>query len=193
LTNLPADQALAPALQVLATATPACWDRTCQEIADRLGVDSDTDTDTARRQLHRAVRAWHDDPRAAATRQLDNARQVRARLEAVTTQTPEQRWSTAAARIDPRLPQQQDWPALAATMQHLHEQGHDVQTLAQASAAEEPLARNRPAQDLRYRLAVIAPPQPTTSRPATTGIPRRPETERRATNLTPVRPTQPHR
>jgi hypothetical protein len=91
---------LAPAAEVLATATPAVWDRTCQEIADRLG----TDTDTTRRALHRAVRACHDDPRAAATRQLDNTRQVRARLEAAVAQTPEQRWAATAIRIDPACP-----------------------------------------------------------------------------------------
>jgi len=43
-------------------------------------------------------------------------------------------------------------------MQHLHDEGHDVQTLARASAADEPLAPTRPAQALRYRLAVIDPP-----------------------------------
>ncbi len=154
LTNLPADQALTPVVDVLATATPASWDRTCQEIADRLG----TDTETTRRALHRAVRSWHDDPHGAATRQLDNAREVRARLQAAATQTPEQRWAPTATRIDPRLTTQRDWPALARTMQHLHDEGHNVDTLARASAADEPLALGLPAQDLRYRLAVIAPP-----------------------------------
>ncbi|MDQ3527230.1 MAG: toprim domain-containing protein, partial [Actinomycetota bacterium] len=154
LTNLPADQALEPAVQVLATADPAGWERTCQEIADRLG----TDTDTTRRALHRAARGWHDDPRTVATQQLDNTREVRTRLLAAATQTPEQRWAATADRLDPRLTTQQDWPALARTMQHLHDEGHDVQTLARASITDEPLAPTRPAQALRYRLAVIDPP-----------------------------------
>ncbi|MCE0485440.1 MobF family relaxase [Ornithinimicrobium sediminis] len=153
LTNLPADQALHPAVQVLATATPATWDRACTEIADRLGTDSGT----TRRALHQAVRAWHDDPHTVATHQLENLREVRARLETAARQTPEQRWAPIADRLDPRLTAQQDWPALAATMQHLHDEGHDVETLARASVATEPLVTSRPAQALRYRLAVTAP------------------------------------
>jgi hypothetical protein len=96
-------------------------------------------------------------------------------------------------KIDPRLPQQQDWPALARTMQHLHEHGHDVETLARTSAAEEPLARNRPAQDLRYRLAVIGPPLPRTTKPVVTTTPSRPETERQTSAATQDHPAGPRR
>ncbi|WP_131104480.1 MobF family relaxase [Ornithinimicrobium sufpigmenti] len=152
LTNLPADEALEPAARVLATADPSSWDRTCIEIADRLGIDEET----TRRALHQAIRAWHDDPHAVATQQLDTTRDVRARLEAAALQTPERRWAATAARLDPRLAAQEDWPALAHVMQHLHDEGHDVQALARASITDEPLVSSRPAQALRYRLATYA-------------------------------------
>ncbi len=170
------------------TATPAGGDHTCADVADRLGVDSGT----VRRQLHRSLRAKHDKPGTVAARQLDHASDARGRLEAAATQTPEQRWVAIAIRIDPRLPGQQDWPALAATMQRLHDVGHDVLALARASTDAEPLAPNSPAQDLRSRLAVIAPPEPPTTRPVLTRTPRRPESERQSVT-TPDRATGPYR
>ncbi|MFB9733453.1 MobF family relaxase [Ornithinimicrobium kibberense] len=176
LTNLPADEALEPAARVLATADPSSWDRTCTEIADRLG----TDEQTTRRALHQAISAWHDDPHAVATQQLDNARDVRARLEAAARQAPEQRWAPLADQLDTRLTAQEDWPALAHVMQHLHDEGHDVQALAQASITDEPLVSSRPAQALRYRLVVVVPSAGSTQGPkdAIAKIPARPETER---------------
>ncbi|MGD8150430.1 MobF family relaxase [Ornithinimicrobium sp. Y1694] len=191
LTNLPVDEALEPAARVLATADPSSWDRTCTEIADRLG----TNDETTRRALHQAVRAWHDDPHAVATQQLDNTRDVRGRLEAAARQAPEQRWAPLADRLDPRLTAQEDWPALAHVMQHLHDEGHDVQTIAQATITNEPLVSARPAQALRYRLAVIAPPTDSTPRPraAAPAMPARPETERAAANTPPRRPAIPGR
>lgn len=175
----------------MATADPSSWDRTCIEIADRLG----TDEETIRRALHQAVRAWHDDPHAVATQQLDNTRDVRARLEAAARQAPEQHWAPLADRLDPRLTAQEDWPALAHVMQHLHDEGHDVQALARASVTDEPLVSARPAQALRYRLAVIAPPTDSTPRPrdAAPARPARPETERAAANTPSRRPAGPGR
>lgn len=191
LSNLPVDEALELAARVVATADPSGWDRTCIEIADRLG----TDEETIRRALHQAVRAWHDDPHAVATRQLDNTRDVRARLEAAARQAPEQHWAPLADRLDPRLTAQEDWPALAHVMQHLHDEGHDVQALARASVTDEPLVSARPAQALRYRLAVIAPPTDSTPRPrdAAPARPARPETERAAANTPSRRPAGPGR
>uniref|UniRef100_UPI00137B49B5 hypothetical protein n=1 Tax=Ornithinimicrobium cerasi TaxID=2248773 RepID=UPI00137B49B5 len=122
-----------------------------------------TDEATTRRALHQAVHAWHDDPHAVATQQLDTTRAVRARLEAAARQTPEQRWAPTADRLDPRLTGQEDWPALAHVMQKLHDQGHDVENLARSSVTDEPLVSSRPAQALRYRLAVIAPAAPRTA------------------------------
>ncbi|WP_202865395.1 MobF family relaxase [Ornithinimicrobium sufpigmenti] len=191
LTNLPVDEALEPAARVLATADPSSWDRACTEIVDRLG----TDEATTRRALHQAVRAWHDDPHAVATQQLDNARDVRARLDAAARQTPEQRWAPLADRLDPRLTAQEDWPALAHVMQHLHDEGHDVQALAQASSTNEPLVSSSPAQALRFRLAVIAPPTDSPPRPrdAAPATPTRPETERAPANMTSRHPAGPGR
>ncbi len=151
LTNLAVDEALESAARVLATADPSSWDRTCTEIADRLG----TDEATTRRALYLAVRAWHDNPRAVTTQQLEATRDVRARIEA-TAQAPEQRWAPIADRLDPRLTAQDDWPALARTMQDLHDEGQDVESLARASITDEPLVSSRPAQSLRYRLAAHA-------------------------------------
>ncbi|MGB5928785.1 MAG: toprim domain-containing protein [Cyclobacteriaceae bacterium] len=156
LANLPAHSALTEASTVLATHTPQQWEPGCGTIATRLGVTEHQ----ARHALADAVRAWHHDPRPHVANQLSRIREVRARLEAAAEQTPEQRWSTIARELDPRLPHQDDWPALANTMQHLHDNGHNVQSLARQTIADEPLA-HLPAQDLRYRLAIIAPPMPT--------------------------------
>ena len=161
LANLPAHAALTEASTVLATSNPQHWETGCTTIATRLGVTEDQ----ARHALADAVRAWHHDPRPQVANQLSRIREVRARLQAAATQTPEQRWSTIARELDPRLPHQDDWPALANTMQHLHDNGHNVQSLARQTIAEEPLA-HLPAQDLRYRLAVLAPPKSARRLPA---------------------------
>jgi hypothetical protein len=96
----------------------------------------------------------------------------------VRDQTPEHRWAVVAARIDARLPEQQDWRALAHTMQRLHDEGHDVERFAQLCVDEEPLAPNRPAQDLRYRLAAAAPQSRDAFPVSSPRMPRRPESER---------------
>lgn len=114
LSNLPAGGALEPAARALATADPSSWERTCTEIVDRLG----TDEKIIGRALHQAVRAWHDDPHAVARQQLDNARDVRARLEAAARQAPEQHWAPTADRLGPRLTAQEEcrpWPTSCST------------------------------------------------------------------------------
>lgn len=176
LTNVRGNQALEAAARVLATADPATWDTACIEIAERLG----TTEDTIRLALYRAVRAWHDDPHAVSTQQLNNAREVRARLEAAAQQTPEQRWAPVAAQLDPRLSVQEDWPALARTMQHLHDEGHDVEGLARASVTAEPLVGSRPAQALRHRLLAFAPSTESKKAPrkSVSRVHSRPESER---------------
>ena len=90
---------------------------------------------------------------------------------------------------------QEDWSALANVMQHLHDEGHDVQTLAQASITNEPLVSGRPAQAMRHRLAVIAPPTDSTPRPrdAAPAMPARPETERAPAIMHSRRPAGPGR
>ncbi|AXH95988.1 MobF family relaxase [Ornithinimicrobium avium] len=176
LTHLPVDEALEPAARALATADPSSWDRACTQIAGRLG----TDEDTARRALHHAVHTWHDDPHAVVTQQLDNTRELRARLEAAARPAPEQRWTSLADRLDPRLTAQEDWPALATTMQQLHDEGHDVETLARASITHEPLVSSRPAQALRARLAATSTSTVPDPRhvPANNWQPRRDEDDR---------------
>ncbi len=73
------------------------------------------------------------------------------------------------------------------------DEGHDVATLARTSATEEPLARNRPAQDLRYRIAVIAPSLPSPTRAVAATTPSRPEAERQTSAVTAHRPAGPRR
>ncbi len=155
LANLPPRPAVTEASTVLATNSPEQWDAGCVTIATRLGVTEGQ----ARQALSDAVRAWHQDPRPQVADQIGRVREVRARLEAAAEQSPEQRWKTIAGKLDPRLPHQDDWPALAQMMQHLHDNGHNVHSLARQTISEEPLA-HPPAQDLRYRLAVIAQPSP---------------------------------
>ncbi|MFK5585091.1 MobF family relaxase [Serinicoccus sp. LYQ131] len=191
LAHLPAQNALQQAARVLATADPSSWDRTCTEIADRLG----TDQETTRQALYGAVRTWHDDPHAVATRQPDNTRDARARIEATTRQAPEMRWSTTANRLDPRLTHQEDWPALAHAMQALHDEGHDVETLARASITDDALVTSRPAQALRHRLAAIAPRADSklTRYIGTAPPPARPEAERSSVDMTSHQPPAPGR
>lgn len=195
LSNLPADQALPQATQVLASAHPSAWDTGIQQISARLGVDPDN----TRRVLHAAIRAWNEDPRREAAEHLGRVGQVRDRLQAAAQRTPEERWAPVAERLDPRLPAQEDWPALARTMQRLHDEGHDVETLAKASIDAEPLAPDSPAQALRYRLVAAAPPPQHLSDPIVgthrgePDGPARPEAERRPVAQTSHRPLTPGR
>lgn len=153
LTNLPPDQALRAAATVLASTSPGDWDTGTTTIADTLGIPHDD----ARQALAQAVQSWHEDRRGVVADQLNAVRDVKARLEEREALQPEERWATVANRIDPRLPHEADWPALARLMQQLHEEGHDVPALTRSSVAGEPLA-TRPAQDLRYRLLTVLPP-----------------------------------
>ncbi|WP_299520915.1 MobF family relaxase [uncultured Serinicoccus sp.] len=156
LTHLPPDQALPATLTVLASADPATWASGIDRVAQVTG----TDTDQVRRELLVAVRAWEDDAAGVAAAQLAGSADVRARLDAARQLEPAIRWAAATQDIDPRLPHEHDWAALARVMQHLHDHGHDPVTLARATTAEQPLAAVNPAQDLRYRLVVIGPPMP---------------------------------
>ena len=65
--------------------------------------------------------------------------------------TPAERWASLARELDPRLPEQGDWPATAARLQQAHDQGHDVTAATRALLAERPLS-DSPARDLRHRL-----------------------------------------
>lgn len=155
LDNLPARSALVEATTVLATDSPQRWDAGCAAISSRLGITEDQ----ARQALSHAVQAWHQDPRLQVADQLSHVRDVRTRLETAAEQSSEQRWSTIARKLDPRLPHQDGWPALARMMQDLHDRGLNVRELARQLIADVPLA-DRPAQDLRYRLTAVGRPAP---------------------------------
>jgi hypothetical protein len=65
-------------------------------------------------------------------------------------------WLELARELDPRLPAQSDWPALASMLEQAHRGGHDVAALCRQIINEEPL-QDQPAQELRRRLAVQLP------------------------------------
>ena len=78
------------------------------------------------------------------------------------SQANERRWYAIAAASDPRLVEQDDWPALRDLMQAAAEAGHDVAEATRQLAAAAPLG-DRPAQELRHRLVedlVFSPEDP---------------------------------
>ena len=113
--------------------------------------------------------AWNRDPHKAAQTQLAGVRDVKARLESLAQQALEQqapaqqapveRWLPLGRELDPRLPEEGDWPALAAVLHQGHLDGHDVAALARRLVAQEPLGQ-LPAQDLCYRLVTSLPAGP---------------------------------
>ena len=147
LANLPPTEAIPAAAQIVAARPSTKWATGTDQISSRLR----TSMATVRRDLHSAVAQWNRDPRKAAQKPLQNITQVRARLAAASSQSPQERWAPLAAELDPRLVRQGDWPALASLMHDARSQGHDVAAAARALVIEEPLGE-LPAQDLRYRL-----------------------------------------
>jgi len=77
-------------------------------------------------------------------------------MAAADRQNPHDRWVEVARHIDPRLPSEGDWPALAAIMALAHRDGHDVAAIARQLVSAEPLSHH-PAHDLRYRLVAALP------------------------------------
>jgi DNA primase len=152
LRNLPADQAATAAIDVLAARPGRTWTDSVTSIARRTGVDQQR----LRAQLLSQARAWLDSPPRAANRHLADLQHTKARLTAAHAD-PATRWCDLANRTDPRLTRQSDWPALAAMMQAAHSQGLDVPTTVANLTRDEPL-NQRPAQDLRYRLASLIDP-----------------------------------
>ncbi|MEJ7742374.1 MAG: toprim domain-containing protein [Nocardioidaceae bacterium] len=147
LANLPPKQARLEAVRVVAALPPTRWDRGTDQISGRLRGS----TEQTRRDLRSAVHAWNRDARKAAQQPLQQIGEVRARLVAAAAQRPHERWIALANELDPRLVHQGDWPALAAVIQDVHDQGHDVAQAARSLISEAPLTE-LPAQDLRYRL-----------------------------------------
>ncbi|WP_141845267.1 MobF family relaxase [Humibacillus xanthopallidus] len=155
LTNLPQETALQQASQILAAQPATAWDAGTRHMASRLGVP----LQNARASLVGYAAEWNRGPRAAAQQQLTALREVRSRLENIAEQQPADRWLKLARELDPRLPAQSDWPALASMLDDAHHGGHDVGGLCRHLIDEKPL-QDRPAQELRHRLAVRLPDDP---------------------------------
>lgn len=103
-----------------------------------------------REALARHTRTWNIDPRGAASQHLHQTTSVRRRLEAANRNN---RWADAVNQIDPRLTNQPDWPALARTIQQVHETGYDAQKAIKLLARPDQPS-TQPAADLRTRLIV---------------------------------------
>ncbi|KQY57638.1 MobF family relaxase [Nocardioides sp. Root140] len=147
LDHLPPEQARSAAMRILAARPSHSWAPGTEQVSARLQLSQVH----ARRELRDAVTTWDADPRKAAQGELNKSGEVRARLAALTAQTPAERWAALAHELDPRLVEQGDWPATAAMLQQAHEQGHNVADSVRALVAEAPLG-DMPARDLRYRL-----------------------------------------
>jgi hypothetical protein len=154
LRNLPADQAASAAVDILAARPGRTWTDSLTSIARRTSVDQQQ----LQAQLLGQARAWLDNPHRSADRQLADLQHTKTRLTAAANADPATRWCDLANRTDPRLTRQPDWPALAAMMQAAHRQGIDVPTTVANLTHDEPL-NQRPAQDLRYRLASLIDPR----------------------------------
>ncbi len=137
-------EAIDQAAQIIAARPPNSWDADSQQISERLSVPFST----VREALARHARVWNTDPRVAAAQTLFNTASVRRRLEAANRNN---RWAEAANNADPRLTSQPDWPALARTIQQIHEAGYDAEK-AVSLLARPNQASTRPAADLRARL-----------------------------------------
>lgn len=158
LTNLKGAAAMDQAVRVTAAHSPSAWDTSAQRICDRLALDEPV----VRGALAERALAWNRDPRGSAQEELAGARDVRARLAdgeaAPPVAPPAQQWAPLGQELDPRLTAQGDWPALATMLHQADADGHDIATIARQLVADQPLGE-RPAQDLRYRLAATIPPE----------------------------------
>ena len=134
--------------RLVAAQDPGRWMDDIARIAERLHQP----VEDLQRNLLGAAKAWELDPRQPAQQALGGIHQVRQRLAATEMLAPSQRWAPLGAALDSRLPQEPDWGAAAMMIQDGHDQGHHVAAAARALVAEQPLG-DRPAQDLRYRLA----------------------------------------
>ncbi|MEO3939318.1 MobF family relaxase [Dermatophilaceae bacterium Soc4.6] len=155
LDHLTGHDALTHATQVAAARPAATWRSAAATIASRYQIPPDQAT----RQLATAVDAWNSDPRSAANAQLAATPHIRDRMATHTAAThpnPTTRWAGLAHHLDPRLPSQSDWPALAAIMTLADRDGYDVTVICHRLVAASPLG-HLPAQDLRYRLIAELP------------------------------------
>jgi hypothetical protein len=147
LDNLGAEQARVAAMRILSARPSRTWQPGVNQVRARLQLSQLQ----ASRDLRNAVQTWDADPRKTALAELHKSSEVRARLSAAAGKTPAEKWAPLARTLDPRLPEQDDWPATAATLQQAHEQGHDVGAATRAIVTEKPLG-DSPARDLRHRI-----------------------------------------
>ncbi len=147
LDNLAPEQARVAAMRILSARPSRAWEPGVTQVRTRLQVSQLQ----ARRDLRDAVKTWDADPPKAALAELHKSSEVRGRLAAAADKTPAERWAPLARELDPRLLEQDDWPATAAMLQRAHEHGHDVGAATRAIVAETPLG-DSPARDLRYRI-----------------------------------------
>lgn len=150
LANLPPDDAYHAATRVLAARPRHAWSGGADRISTRLELPRPDTT----RALRDAVKAWNLDPRQTAQQDLANISHVQARMQIASTKSPAQRWAPLAHSLDTRLLGQPDWPVTADAIQRAEYLCDDVETTIRTAIGDSPLD-DRPARDLRYRLAAI--------------------------------------
>ncbi len=140
--------ALTGAAEVIAALPARDW----ENLIDHAAQGDDNTAAELRGHVATAAARFNDDPRGYSTDQLARVSDVRQRLEGHKHAAVADRWAPLGRQLDARLTACRDWPATAALLQELHEQGHDVTRLSQQLVANDPL-EPAPARDLRYRLA----------------------------------------
>jgi len=151
LANLPANEQLSGAAHIIAAQPAEHWETSIAALTSRLDASPAAVT-TA---VADAAADWNHDRGRTSQDHLTETTATRRRLTDA-AMAPAERWAPLATALNARLPGQDDWPATAAMFQQLHEAGHDLPELTHALVTEVPLGE-RPAQDLRYRLAQLLP------------------------------------
>jgi DNA primase catalytic core len=150
LAHLPPDQALHETARIIAASPTNRWDNSTDTVSKQLHLP----LGQIREQLLELAKQWTTDPRQAALPPLHNIHHVKERLAAAAHGHTEGKGQThdrvtLAEPLDPRLPQQDDWPG-HNLLQKAHQHGND------ATPSEQPLAQNGleqgAVQDLTNRL-----------------------------------------
>ena len=105
----------------------------------------------------------------------------------------QQRWREACSAVDPRLPTDPHYPALAAALDRVDAAGVDVQAALALAARDGQLPDAIPGRALHFRLtstcvAAVTPPPPAPGGPAPAGPTERQPPGRRAAARTEPRP-----
>lgn len=140
-----------------------------QELTAALGLDADTRIvwdpiiTTIPISIRPPTTATHHDVRDDVDYDAGEAQpDVHADIDALTDpdhvdaaggpETPAHRWADLADELDARITGEPDWPATANALQFVHDQGRNVAAITREVLTRGPLDE-RPAQDLRYRIA----------------------------------------